>query len=295
MEEFKEWISYRRNLVNKELELYLDKKDNLQKVVYDAMNYSIFAGGKRIRPILTLGAYEIFDYDLLLPMPFACAVEMIHTYSLIHDDLPAMDNDDFRRGKPSCHKEFGEDIAILAGDALLNRAYEIIFNLGNDSNIKPEKVLEAGKTLAFASGSEGMIGGQIVDLNHEKDNLEILEYMHLHKTGALINASCIIGGILGGADDEELEFLDRFSKNLGLAFQVKDDILDVEGNNEEIGKPAGSDLENNKLTYVRLLGLEEAKKLEKELTEKSISSLEYFGSRGDYLKKLALHLLHRKN
>jgi geranylgeranyl diphosphate synthase type II len=295
MEEFKEWISYRRSLVNKELELYLDKKDNLQKIVYDAMNYSIFAGGKRIRPILTLGAYEIFDYDLLLPMPFACAVEMIHTYSLIHDDLPAMDNDDFRRGKPSCHKKFGEDIAILAGDALLNKAYEIILNLGNDNNIKPEKVLEAGKVLAFASGSEGMIGGQIVDLNHEKDNLEILEYMHLHKTGALINASCIIGGILGGADDEELEFLDRFSKNLGLAFQVKDDILDVEGNNEEIGKPAGSDLENNKLTYVRLLGLEEAKKLEKELTEKSISSLEYFGSRGDYLKKLALHLLHRKN
>ncbi len=295
MEEFNEWISYRKNLINKELELFLEKKNNFQSVIYDAINYSVFAGGKRIRPILTLASYELFDYDILIPMPFACAVEMIHTYSLIHDDLPAMDDDDFRRGKPSCHKKFGEDIAILAGDALLNKSFEIIFNINNDINISPEKIIEAGRVLSYASGSEGMVGGQIVDLHHNKNNLEILEYMHLHKTGALINASCKIGGILGGADDDELGHLDEFSKNLGLAFQVKDDILDVEGKNEEIGKPTGSDVENKKLTYVTLLGVEKAKKLEKELTEKSISSLDYFGGKGDCLEKLAHTLLHRKN
>ncbi|MDW7669101.1 MAG: polyprenyl synthetase family protein [Bacillota bacterium] len=295
MEEFNEWISYRKNLINKEMELFLEKRNNFQSIIYNAINYSIFAGGKRIRPILTLASYELFDYDILVPMPFACAIEMIHTYSLIHDDLPAMDDDDYRRGNPSCHKKFGEDIAILAGDALLNKAYEIIFNINNDKNISPEKIIEAGRVLAYASGSEGMIGGQIVDLHHEKDTLEILEYMHLHKTGALINASCKVGGIIGGADEEELVHLDEFSKNLGLAFQVKDDILDVEGKNEDIGKPSGSDIENKKLTYVTLLGVEKAKKLEKELTEKSISSLDYFGSNGDCLKNLANTLLHRKN
>jgi len=295
MEDFNEWISYRKNLINKELELYLNKINNFQSIIYDAINYSIFAGGKRIRPILTLASYELFDYDILIPMPFACAVEMIHTYSLIHDDLPAMDNDDFRRGKPSCHKKFGEDIAILTGDALLNKAYEIIFDLNSQKNISPEKIIEAGRILATASGSEGMIGGQIVDLHHEKNNLEVLEYMHLHKTGAIINASSKIGGILGGADDEELGYLDEFSRNLGLAFQVKDDILDVEGTNEDIGKPSGSDIENKKLTYVTLMGVEKAKKLEKELTEKSISSLDYFGSNGKCLKELAKSLLNRKN
>ncbi len=295
MEDFNEWISYRKNLINKELELYLNKINNFQSIIYDAINYSIFAGGKRIRPILTLASYELFDYDILIPMPFACAVEMIHTYSLIHDDLPAMDNDDFRRGKPSCHKKFGEDIAILTGDALLNKAYEIIFDLNSQKNIPPEKIIEAGRILATASGSEGMIGGQIVDLHHEKNNLEVLEYMHLHKTGAIINASSKIGGILGGADDEELGYLDEFSRNLGLAFQVKDDILDVEGTNEDIGKPSGSDIENKKLTYVTLMGVEKAKKLEKELTEKSISSLDYFGSNGKCLKELAKSLLNRKN
>ena len=295
MEDFNEWISYRKNLINKELELYLNKINNFQSIIYDAINYSIFAGGKRIRPILTLASYELFDYDILIPMPFACAVEMIHTYSLIHDDLPAMDNDDFRRGKPSCHKKFGEDIAILTGDALLNKAYEIIFDLNSQKNIPPEKIIEAGRILATASGSEGMIGGQILDLHHEKNNLEVLEYMHLHKTGAIINASSKIGGILGGADDEELGYLDEFSRNLGLAFQVKDDILDVEGTNEDIGKPSGSDIENKKLTYVTLMGVEKAKKLEKELTEKSISSLDIFGKKGNYLKKLALSLLNRNN
>src|SRR6056297_1515582 len=154
MEEFNEWISYRRNLINKNLELFLEKKNNHQKMIYDAMNYSVFAGGKRIRPILTLASYEIFDYNINIPMPFACAVEMIHTYSLIHDDLPSMDNDDFRRGKPSCHKKFGEDIAVLAGDALLNKAYEIIFDLNSQKNIPPEKIIEAGRILATASGSE---------------------------------------------------------------------------------------------------------------------------------------------
>lgn len=295
MEEFNEWISYRRNLINKELELFLKKKNNLQSVIYDAVNYSVFAGGKRIRPILTLGSYELFDYDILVPMPFACAVEMIHTYSLIHDDLPAMDNDDYRRGKLSCHKKFGEDIAILAGDALLNKAYEIIFNLSKSNDISLDIILEAGKILSHASGSEGMIGGQVVDLNHKEGNLDVLKYLHSHKTGALINASCKIGGVLGGADESDLKALDDFSKNLGLAFQIKDDILDVEGKKDEMGKSSGSDIENNKLTYVSLIGIEKAKKLEKELTEKSISSLDYFGSNGKCLKELAESLLNRKN
>jgi len=280
-------------LINKDLELYLKKKNNFQDIIYEAVNYSIFAGGKRIRPILTLASYELFDYNILIPMPFACAVEMIHTYSLIHDDLPAMDDDDFRRGKPSCHKKFGEDIAILAGDALLNKAYEVIFGLNSKNNIPPKKIIKAGSILAHASGSEGMIGGQIVDLHHKKNNKEVLEYIHLHKTGSIINASSKIGGVLGGANDEELGYLDNFSKNLGLAFQVKDDILDVEGRKEDIGKPSGSDVENKRLTYVTLLGVEKAKKLEKELIEKSISSLDYFGNNGKCLRELAESLLNR--
>ncbi|MFO7888274.1 MAG: polyprenyl synthetase family protein [Eubacteriales bacterium] len=295
MEEFKEWLSYRKNLVNKDLKIFLKKKNNHQEIIYDAMNYSVFAGGKRIRPILTLASYEIFDNNINIPIPFACAVEMIHTYSLIHDDLPSMDNDDFRRGKPSCHKKFGEDIAVLAGDALLNKAFETIFDISSTSSSDLEKVFQAGKFLSFASGSEGMIGGQVVDLHHKENNLKVLKYMHMHKTGALINASCKIGGVLGGADPKEFLCLDNFSENLGLAFQVKDDILDVEGENKEIGKPRGSDVENKKLTYVSLLGIEKAKKLEKELTEKSISSLDIFGRKGNYLKKLALSLLHRNN
>jgi len=295
MEEFKEWLSYRKYLVNKDLEIFLKKKNNHQEIIYDAMNYSVFAGGKRIRPILTLASYEIFDNNINIPMPFACAVEMIHTYSLIHDDLPSMDNDDFRRGKPSCHKKFGEDIAVLAGDALLNKAFETIFDISSACSSDLEKVFQAGKFLSFASGSEGMIGGQVVDLHHKENSLEVLKYMHMHKTGALINASCKIGGVLGGADPKEFLCLDNFSKNLGLAFQVKDDILDVEGENKEIGKPTGSDVENKKLTYVTLLGIGKAKKLEKELTEKSISSLDIFGKKGNYLKKLALSLLNRNN
>lgn len=289
-DKLKQYIS----LVDGQLKEYLAKKDNPQNIIYEAMRYSIFAGGKRLRPVLMLASCEMCGGDINEVIPFACAMEMIHTYSLIHDDLPAMDNDDLRRGMATSHIKFGEATAILAGDALLNKAFEIVSEY-NGTN--PKRAVKAINLLAVSSGTEGMIGGQIVDMESEgkEIDLDTLRYLHLNKTGAIIRSSCCIGVLMGGGSEEEINAVDEFAKNLGVAFQIQDDILDVIGNEAELGKPIGSDAEENKNTYVKLVGLEKSKEMAKEYSEKAKNSLALFGDKAQFLIELTDYLTDRKS
>ncbi len=280
------------NLVDNALKEYVKEADTPQKKIYDAMAYSLFAGGKRLRPQIMLMTAKMCGIEPEKALPFACAMEMIHTYSLIHDDLPAMDNDDLRRGKPTNHKVFGEAIAILAGDALLTKAFEVV-SAYDEENVDKNKVMKAISVLATASGADGMIGGQVIDIESHDEDLDLLKYLHSLKTGAIIRASGVIGAILAGADDEQINAIDSFCYNLGIAFQIQDDILDVTGTSEELGKPIGSDEENNKSTYVTLLGLEKAQKLVKEYTDKAVDSLKIFKN-ADELIALSNRLVGRK-
>lgn len=236
-------------------------------IIKEAMHYSLEAGGKRIRPLLVFATIAAFGRDPKLGLLAASAIEMIHTYSLIHDDLPSMDNDDLRRGKPTNHKVFGDAIAILAGDALLTLSFEVIGQIPNE-NASSETKLRLVTEMAKAAGSEGMVGGQVADMEGEGKTLTIeeLEYIHIHKTGRLLRFSVIAGALLGGANHEQLENLSSFAHHLGLAFQIQDDILDLEGNPELLGKPVGSDTTNHKSTYPQLLTMEGAKEeLQKQL------------------------------
>ena len=290
----KEQLKERIALVDSALDKYLAIKDNPQKTIYEAMRYSVFAGGKRLRPVLMLSFCEMCGGDVNEALPFACAMEMIHTYSLIHDDLPAMDNDDLRRGMPTSHIKYGEATAILAGDALLNRAFEVVSAYDGKY---PERALKAINILALSSGTEGMIGGQVVDIESEGRGITLdeLRYLHLGKTGAIIRSACTIGTLMGGGNDEEIKAADEFAKNLGIAFQIQDDILDVEGTEEELGKPIGSDKEENKNTYVSLLGLEKSKELVKEHSKRAKGALSVFGGRAEFLKELTDYLVNRRN
>ncbi len=290
----KEELEKRIKLIEKALYSCVDKEKNPQSVIYEACAYSLSAGGKRLRPMLLLECFKMCggeNEEAILP--FACAIEMIHTYSLIHDDLPAMDNDDLRRGKPTNHKVYGEATAILAGDALLNFAFETALSA---KNIDAEKKLTAISQMASSSGWDGMIGGQIVDLASEgkKISLEALQYIHKLKTGALIKASCVMGAILAGANEKKLKMVESYAENLGIAFQIQDDILDVTANEEELGKPIGSDEKNEKSTYVTLCGLEKAREYAKEYTNKALEDLSFFGESAEFLKKLTKFLLQRK-
>lgn len=261
----------------------------------EAMLYSLTAGGKRLRPTLALAAAEILGTQPGEVIAFACAIEMIHTYSLIHDDLPAMDNDDFRRGKPTNHKMFGEAMAILAGDALLNLAYETMLKdaLAGNSMAK----LRAMEAVAGYAGARGMIGGQVIDLQGEGRRVDSQELtaMHRLKTGALIKAPVEAAAIISGAGEEQFAALSNFAANLGLAFQIKDDILDVEGSMEEMGKSPGSDARGEKSTYVTLYGLDKSKHMLQEVTDEGIAFLQVFGSRADFLRELASALVSRSN
>ena len=272
------------------LEGYLKPADNPQKKIYEAMAYSVFAGGKRLRPILLFEACRICGGRETDAMPFACALEMIHTYSLIHDDLPAMDNDDLRRGKPTSHIKFGEAIAILAGDALLNKAFEIM------ARSKSEHALEAIRIIADSSGTEGMIGGQIVDIESEGNEIDLdtLRYLHSLKTGAIIRSACVAGAVVGGGDADAVRAMDEFAINLGIAFQIRDDILDVTGDEAELGKPIGSDKEQGKNTYVSLLGLEKSEELVEEYSARAKAALKPFGDKAGFLITLTDYLVDRK-
>ena len=273
----------------------LPSEQSYPEVIHEAMAYSVFAGGKRFRPVLCMAACEAVCGSGAPALDAACALECIHTYSLIHDDLPGMDNDDYRRGKLTNHKVFGEGMAILAGDALLTYAFEILANMANENNSL--QIVQIIQEAAKASGEAGMIGGQVVDiLSEQKEpSLELLQYIHSHKTGALIAASVRIGAILGGADDTQLAALTVYAEQLGLAFQITDDILDVIGDADKIGKPVGSDEKNQKATYPLLFGLEQSKQMANDAVEASIAALEPFGDNADMLKQLALYLLSREN
>lgn len=274
------------------LQKYMQVEENPQKKIYEAEKYSLMAGGKRLRPVIMMMTAKMCGIEPERVLPFAAAIEMIHTYSLIHDDLPAMDNDDLRRGKPTNHKVFGEAMAILAGDALLTKAFETVAGFQDDS-VSNDRVLKAISTLAIAAGDNGMIGGQVVDIESRNEDEELLKYLHSLKTGALIKASGVIGAILAGANDEEIAAVESFCGNLGLAFQIQDDILDVVGSEAELGKPIGSDAENEKSTYVTLFGVEKAEKMAEEYTNKAIESLSIFEDSSE-LCDLAKKLMGRK-
>ena len=278
--------------VNKYLSSYLEEKECLQGTIYKAMNYSLHAGGKRIRPVLMMACAELMGGARESVMPFACAVEMIHTYSLIHDDRPCMDDDDLRRGKPTNHKVYGEAVAVLAGDALLNYAFETMLK---NSEVSPNMTLAAMTELATASGIDGMIGGQIIDIESEGKTIDAvtLMTMHLHKTAALIMASAKIGALVGGGDKEDLIAMEEFARYLGIAFQIKDDILDVTGNEEELGKKTGMDSALEKSTFVSIYGLEQAEKLLCDYTQKAVETLSRYGEKAEFLKELANFLLSR--
>lgn len=278
--------------VNQALHKYLEEKDNPQATIYKAMDYSLHAGGKRIRPVLMLASAELLGAESEKVMPFACAMEMIHTYSLIHDDLPCMDDDDLRRGKPTNHKVYGEAIAVLAGDGLLNLAYETILK---QSQVSPNMTLAAMSVIAESAGIEGMIGGQVIDLESEGKTVDAITLMtmHLHKTAALIMASAKVGALLGGGGREDLIAVEEFSRYLGIAFQIKDDILDVSGTEETLGKTIGSDSENEKSTFVAIYGLEASEKMLADYTEKAIESLSRFGEKAEFLINLSKFLLDR--
>jgi geranylgeranyl diphosphate synthase type II len=267
-------------------------------ILIDAMTYSLFAGGKRIRPILVLASYEACGGNSGDIIPLASALEFIHTYSLIHDDLPAMDNDDLRRGKPTNHKVFGEDIAILAGDALLTEAFYILSNYGRQApHISPGSILALIREVAMAAGTHGMVGGQAQDVLSEdkKPDAEAISFIHSHKTSALITASVRIGGILSNSGDEILSRLTHYGAAVGLAFQIIDDILDVEGETELLGKTAGSDKRKNKMTYPALYGIDQSMKKAEGLVNSAVNVLKSFTERADPLRELALYILRRRN
>lgn len=280
------------DLAESALKKYVSVKDNPQKKIYEAMEYSLMAGGKRLRPVIMMMTAKMCGKEPEAVLPFAAAIEMIHTYSLIHDDLPSMDNDDLRRGKPTNHKVFGEAMAILAGDALLTKAFEAAAEFCDES-VSRDRVLRAISVLAVAAGDNGMVGGQVVDIESRNEDAELLKYLHSLKTGALIRASGMIGAILAGASEEEICAVESFCSNLGIAFQIQDDILDVTGSEEELGKPIGSDAENEKSTYVTLFGVLKAEKMAEEYTKKAIESLSIFEDNRELIE-LAKKLMGRK-
>ncbi len=291
--EFNEKLSVQAQAIGAALEAYMLDCETISKEITEAMRYSLCGGGKRIRPILMQASYELFCADAPEKMfPFACALEMIHTYSLIHDDLPAMDNSDWRRGRPTSHKVFGEAMAVLAGDALLNLAFETAMQ----ADIAPDRLLCALRVLGACSGVRGMIGGQVIDILNEGKAIDIalLEELQEKKTAALLAAACVCGAILGGASEEDVEKMRRFAICLGLAFQIKDDILDVEGDATALGKPTGNDEACQKNTYVSLAGLEEAKQKMEEYTEKAREIVSAYGQRGTFLASMTDYLLHRE-
>jgi geranylgeranyl diphosphate synthase, type II len=294
--DLKLYLANRKGEVDSALERIFPAPTGLEKKVIEAARYSLFAGGKRLRPILCLTAAEVVGGDSESIMPVACALEMIHTYSLIHDDLPAMDNDDYRRGKLTNHKVFGEAIAILAGDALVTEAFGFVARLQDIPGQAPDHILQAIRILVKASGYRGMIGGQVIDLECESLDTDIatVEYMHIHKTGALLAASLEMGALLGGGTQEQIASLKRYGHHFGLAFQITDDLLDIEGDAEEMGKKPGSDVARNKKTYPALLGLARSKESASEHVEQALQQLAAFGVSAEPLRALARYLLIRR-
>lgn len=286
-----------QNIIENALKEYLPQGNYTEQTLIDSMEYSLMCGGKRIRPLLTLLFCELCGTESEKALPYACAVEMIHTYSLIHDDLPCMDDDDYRRGKPSNHKVYGEDIATLSGDALQSLAFEIMLSDEAVQQVGAKRAVKAANILAKHCGVLGMVGGQVIDIEHEGKNapLSVLQEMDEKKTAALIKASCEMGCVIGGANDTQLSAATQYAHSIGIAFQIMDDILDVTSTSEDLGKPVGSDSDNDKSTYVSLLGIEKCRELVSQLTDTAIDSLSAFDNDTTALKELALSLAKRNN
>jgi geranylgeranyl diphosphate synthase type II len=289
----KSYLQEKRSLVDAALTEYLPPVDRYPEVIYQAMRYSVFNGGKRLRPVLAIAGCEAVGGNPVCVMPTACAIECIHAFSLIHDDLPALDDDDLRRGKPTNHKVFGEATAILAGDALLAFAFELM--TGQTKDVPAEVVLDITRRVASASGTGGMVVGQVVDMICEGQLVEpeILEFMHRNKTGALIEISIRSGAMLGGGTPAQVEALSRYGWKIGLAFQIADDILDIVGDVEKLGKPIGSDAENQKSTYPALFGLDRSRELAQQTVDEAVDALCIFGERADPLRAIARYIVDR--
>jgi len=295
MFDLKKYIQKKSQVVNDTLEQVLQNSQQ-DETIHQAMKYSLMAGGKRIRPALCLAASEAVGGNPQDALMAACAMEMVHTYSLIHDDLPAMDDDELRRGKPTCHVAFDEATAILAGDALLTMAFEILASVPLENGDQAAKWLQVIRVIAIAAGSQGMIQGQMLDMAAEGRRLSVndLESMHLLKTGALIEASLQCGALLAEADQAQLGLLKTYARNIGLAFQVADDILNVEGNPALMGKAVGTDRLNQKNTYPSLLGLDASKQFAQKLIRQALQALEAFDNKAEPLRALATYIIERK-
>ena len=295
--DFKEELKLYQEKVNNELKKYLRTRECIEGVLNESMEYSLMAGGKRLRPILVLSTYSLFKNDIEECFPYAVAIEMIHNFSLIHDDLPGIDNDDFRHGKLTNHKKFNEATAILAGDGLLNNAYIVISNdLRKMSKINSKELEKKLKVFnEFTLAVDRMIAGEYVDTEYEGREIstEDLQYIHENKTGALLKLCVRMGAILGDANDEELERLTSYAEKIGLAFQIKDDILSEEGDEKVLGKPVGNDKKLEKCTYVSKYGLEKSKEILENITKEAIEKLESFGDKADFLRGLALYIESR--
>ena len=294
--DIKKYLQEKGDIVNNALDRLLPGEDEFPQKLHKAMRYSVFAGGKRIRPVLAIASAETFGGLTDSIIDIACAVELIHTYSLIHDDLPAIDNDDMRRGMPTCHKVFGEAMAILAGDALLTSAFDVMADTHTSTDEERLLLLKTIQEIARAAGSTGMVGGQVLDIESEGKDVAfpVLEYIHIHKTGELILASIRAGAIMKNAGDKELEAMTRYGEAIGLAFQIADDILDVEGNKEDTGKNVGGDAKKEKVTYPSILGIEESKKRARELTDIALASVEGFGKKAEPLREIAKYIVARR-
>lgn len=288
------YLEEKRETVNAALERLLPGEEQYPKRLHKAMRYSLMAGGKRLRPVLVLAAAEAVGGHTIDAINTACALECIHTYSLIHDDLPCMDDDDLRRGKPTCHKEFDEATAVLAGDGLLTFAFKIVAESAF-SGANRDALLRVVFEVAHGAGPAGMVGGQMVDIESEGQEITFpdLENIHIRKTGALIRASVRAGAIIGGADPDGLKALTRYAESIGLAFQIADDILDVEGSSELAGKALGADEERKKATYPALMGLTESKERARELVARAVTALDSFDEKADPLREIARYIIAR--
>jgi geranylgeranyl diphosphate synthase type II len=294
--DLKAYLAEKRATVDAALEPCLPEPEGPAAQLIRAMKYSLFAGGKRLRPILCIAGAAAVGGDEEDVLPVACALELIHTYSLIHDDLPAMDDDDLRRGKPTCHKVFGEALAILAGDALLTHAFRLMSSPEINGRVPPEALLRVARLISGAAGHDGMVGGQAVDVESEGNvvGFTVLEYIHSHKTAALITASVVSGAVVGGGDESRIQALTGYGERIGMAFQISDDILDVEGDSAAMGKHTGGDEERGKITYPSLVGLARAKEIQSELIQGAIGALSLFDERAKPLRRIAGYIIERK-
>ncbi|MBW1797882.1 MAG: polyprenyl synthetase family protein, partial [Deltaproteobacteria bacterium] len=290
--ELNAYLNERKAIVDRELKAYFPEPEGPASDVLNAMKYSLFAGGKRLRPILCMAGAEAVGGEGTHVLSVACALELIHTYSLIHDDLPLMDDDDLRRGKPTNHRVFGEAVALLAGDGLLTEAFSLMTRPELRERISPDVIIKVIHLISRAAGYRGMVGGQAVDIQSEGKTADLclVEFIHTHKTGALITASVASGAMLAGGDEAQIEAITSCGRNIGLAFQISDDILDIEGDSKTLGKTAGADKQKGKITYPAVVGLKKSRELQAELVEAAIESLKGFNKEADPLRLIARYI-----